>query len=83
MTFTIGNLEFYQGGYESVSDRDCVKLGEISIDDVIYTGGKAREDVKIILKTKIVSGRIQEMSLSVPEGRSDGSDFTLTNLKIK
>ena len=82
-TFTIGNLEFYQGGNESVSDRDCVKLGEVSIDDIIYTGGKAREDVKIILKTKIVSGRIQEMSLSVPGGRNDGSDFTITNLKIK
>lgn len=82
-SFTIGKLEFYQGGYDSVSDKDCVILGSVNIDDEIYTGGKARDEVRIILKLIIKSGRLQSMSLTVPGGKKDGSDFILSNLKIK
>lgn len=73
--FSIGALEFYQGGNEDVMDKDCVKLATFILDDTLYTNGKQRDEIKIILTLKILNGRLHSGSVIVPDGNKDGSDY--------
>lgn len=73
--FTIGTLEFYQGGNGSIDDKDCVLLAQVPLNDTIYTHGKQRDEVKIILTLKILNGRLESGHVTVPEGNEDGSDY--------
>ena len=74
-TFTIGTLEFYQGGYGNIMDKDCVRLTSVSIDDLIYTHGKQRDQIRIMLALNVVNGRLDSGSVVVPNGNKDGSDY--------
>lgn len=73
--FTIGTIEFYQGGNGSIEDKDCVLLAPVPLSDTIYTHGKPREQIKIILTLKILNGRLDSGQVTVPNGNKDGSDY--------
>lgn len=73
--FTIGTIEFYQGGDGNIEDKDCVLLALVPLSDTIYTHGKPRDEIKIILSLKILNGRLDSGQITVPNGNKDGSDY--------